>query len=123
MTAPKLLLVEDDIFIGLDMADTLSGAGYQPTHRQSLAEARDSLGAERFDGVVLDYRVGVDDTLDFAMGLLASGQRLMFCTGSAPDEVQLLVRGVEVVGKPFTERQLLDAVSRMLGDGQPPLAA
>jgi CheY-like chemotaxis protein len=113
MAAPKLLLVEDDVFIGMDMAHTLTESGYQPVHAKSLAEAEQAIDADRFDGIVLDFRVGGDDTIAFARRMLDIGQPVMFCTGSSPDDLLQLVGNVPVVGKPFTEQQLLDAVASL----------
>ena len=114
MNPPKLLLVEDDVFIGMDMAHTLSEFGYVPIHAKSLAEAEQAIGTEHFDGVVLDFHVGSADTLEFARRLLGLGQPVMFCTGSSPGDLQHLVGDVPVVGKPFTEQQLLDAVASLV---------
>lgn len=114
MTSPKLLLVEDDIFIGMDMAHTLTESGYEPVHAKNLTEAELALDTDRFDAVVLDFRVGTDDTIHFARKLRGLGQRVMFCTGSSPDDLQQLVGDVPVVGKPFTEKQLLEAVASLV---------
>lgn len=114
MSAPKLLLVEDDIFIGMDMADTLSESGYAPVHAKSLDEAEQAIGSDEFAAIVLDFRVGGDDTIHFARKLRGLGQRVMFCTGSSPSDLKQLVGDVPVVGKPFTEDQLLEAVASLV---------
>jgi CheY-like chemotaxis protein len=118
MTAPKLLLVEDDIFIGMDMAHTLSEYGYSPVHAKTLDEAEQAIDSDEFAVVVLDFRVGNDDTIHFARKLRGLGQRVMFCTGSSPGDLQLLVGDVPVVGKPFTEQQLLEAVASLVAPGE-----
>jgi len=114
MTAPKLLLVEDDIFIGMDMAHTLSESGYEPVHAKNLDEAEHAIGTDDFAAIVLDFRVGNDDTIHFARKLRGLGQRVMFCTGSSPGDLQQLLGDVPVVGKPFTEQQLLEAVASLM---------
>ena len=114
MTAPKLLLVEDDIFIGMDMAHTLSESGYLPVHAKSLVEAEQFVDTDKFAAIVLDFRVGSDDTIVFANRLRGLGQRVMFCTGSSPSDLRALVGDVPVVGKPFTEQQLLEAVASLV---------
>ncbi len=121
MTAPKLLLVEDDIFIGMDMAHTLSESGYAPVHTKSLDEAERAIDSDRFDGIVLDFRIGGEDTIAFARRMLDIGQPVMFCTGSSPGDLRELVGDVPVVGKPFTERQLLDAVASLVRQSQEPV--
>jgi CheY-like chemotaxis protein len=118
MPAPKLLLVEDDIFIGMDMAHTLSESGYAPVHTKSLDEAERAIGSDRFDGIVLDFRIGGEDTIAFARRMLDIGQPVMFCTGSSPGDLKQLVGDVPVVGKPFTEQQLLEAVASLVKPGQ-----
>ena len=50
MTGPKLLLVEDDIFIGMDMAHTLSESGYDPVQAKSLDEAEHAIHASAVNG-------------------------------------------------------------------------
>lgn len=114
MSALKLLLVEDDIFIGMDMAHTLSQSGYSPVHAKNLDEAEQAIDAEDFAAIVLDFRVGGDDTIHFARKLRGLGQRVMFCTGSSPSDLRQLVGDVPVVGKPFTEQQLLEAVALLV---------
>lgn len=129
MTAPKLLLVEDDIFIGMDMAHTLSESGYAPVHAKTLMEAEQFVDTDKFAAIVLDFRVGSEDTIVFANKLRGLGQRVMFCTGSSPSDLRELVGDVPVVGKPFTEQQLLDAVALLVqfdstpGAGSPEPAA
>jgi CheY-like chemotaxis protein len=76
MTAPKLLLVEDDIFIGMDMAHTLSESGYEPVHAKNLDEAEHAIGTDDFAAIVLDFRVGNDDTIHFARKLRGVLHRL-----------------------------------------------
>jgi len=119
MTGHKLLLVEDDIFIGMDMAYTLSESGYEPVHAKTLDEAELALGSDDFAAIVLDFRVGSEDTIHFARKLRGLGQRVMFCTGSSPSDLQQLVGDVPVVGKPFTEQQLLDAVASLMPRAEP----
>ena len=76
-----------------------------------------------------DFRVGSEDTIVFANKLRGLGQRVMFCTGSSPSDLRELVGDVPVVGKPFTEQQLLDAVALLVqfdstpGAGSPEPAA
>jgi DNA-binding response OmpR family regulator len=114
MTGPKLLLVEDDIFIGMDMAHTLSESGYDPVHAKSLDEAEHAIDTNEFAAILLDFRVGSEDTIHFARKLRGLGQRVMFCTGSSPNDLQQLIGDVPVVGKPFTEQQLLEAVASLV---------
>ncbi len=113
-TPHRILVVEDDILIGTHIADTLSDSGYTSELVCSLAEAEAAVASTRYDGVVLDFRVGHEASLDFAKGMAASGTPFLFCTGSIEEEVHAFLREAVVVTKPFRDEELTAAVARVL---------
>ena len=116
----RILVVEDDILIGTHIADTLTDSGYSPELVCSLADAETACQSERYDAVILDFRVGADPSLDFARGLAARGMPFLFCTGSIEEEVHEFLRDAVVVTKPFRDEELIATVARVLADSNVP---
>lgn len=112
----KVLVVEDESLIAMDIEDTLLALGCEivgPTGKleTALRLARE----ERLDAAVLDVTVTGGKTYAVAEQLLARGIPFVLASGygawALPDDLRDRPR----LTKPFTPAQLKEAVLRLLG--------
>lgn len=78
----KVLLVEDDALIAMELADRVAELGYAvigPAH--SLAEAEALLAGTRPDIALLDANLAGQSTVELGAALDAMGVKIAFCTG------------------------------------------
>ena len=112
MTRPRILVVEDEAVVALDIRVQLSGHGYEPVGRAISGEQAITLaGTLRPDLVLMDIRLaGSMDGIE-AAGVIRARFSIpvVFLTAHAEDETLERARRVEPAGyviKPFTEREL-----------------
>ena len=79
----RVLLVEDEYFIAMEMADTFEHAGAEVVGpAASVQQALELLATtERLDGAVLDMNLGGEMALPVADALNARGIPFVFATG------------------------------------------
>lgn len=108
----RILIVEDEALVALEMEGILSDAGYEVV---GIADDRESAlraaGRGEPDLALVDIRLANGSSgLDVAADLDHNGVCCLFVTGNCPAE-----RGREhsfgCLHKPFTERVLVEAVS------------
>jgi diguanylate cyclase (GGDEF)-like protein/PAS domain S-box-containing protein len=120
MTRPRILVVEDEAVVALDIRVQLSGHGYEPVGHASRGEQAIALaGTLHPDLVLMDIRLGgAMDGIEAAGVIRARhGIPVVFLTAHAEDETIERARHVEPAGyviKPFTERELRTAVEMAL---------
>jgi CheY-like chemotaxis protein len=107
-----ILAVDDDALVLVYTAATLEEAGHRVTTAYSGADALKEIEKGTFDLVITDHVMpGMTGAELVAMiGAKRPTLRVLVATGYAelpPD----LMRGVQRIAKPFTQRQLLDAVA------------
>ena len=112
--ACRILVVEDEGLVALEIETFLTGAGHEvvgtaPDRAGAVALAR----AERPDLALVDMRLsGGDSGLDLAADLSSLGIPVLFVTGNCPAEKGgAVASAVGCLHKPFDERQLLAAVA------------
>lgn len=116
LVSQRVLVVEDEFLIALDIERILESAGAKTiVVVNRVAEALAALGRDQFDLAVLDFKLNHGDVLPAAEILSASDVRFIFLTG-APAEVQQAQRmkNVPVVAKPFDSATLLAALSKAM---------
>ena len=116
LVGKRVLVVEDEFLIALDIERILESAGAKNiVVVNRVAEALAALGRQQFDVAVLDFKLDHGDVLPAAEKLSASEVRFIFLTG-APAEVQQAqrMRNVPVVAKPFDSATLLAAMSKAM---------
>ena len=108
----RLLVVEDEGLVALEIETLLASAGHVV-----VGTAADRVGAlalaraERPELALVDVRLsGWESGLDLAADLSALGVPVLFVNGNCPLERGRAV-AVGCLHKPFDERQLLDAVA------------
>jgi DNA-binding response OmpR family regulator len=111
---PTALVVDDEFLIAVELESALQSAGYDVLTAVTPAEARALLERRRVDVAVLDFRMG-EDSVNLAKSLGEQAVPFFFCTGSLPEEVEAVFPGIRMIGKPFTERELLAAITAVAG--------
>ena len=114
----RLLLVEDEALILLDVADTLQSAGIaEVVTAASVPEALAALDHGRFDAAVTDLHLGRSGwSYDVARKLTAEGIPFVFMSGTA--EVADGFRTVPLITKPFSPDQLIAALLQVTAGRQ-----
>ena len=114
----RLLLVEDELMVGLFMQDLLKTIGYQPTNPiGQLAEAMTAATNERFGGAILDMNLNGEIVYPLAELLTEQRVPFLFVTGYAPRSVDPRFLKVPILQKPIVQGELTDALNLVLGKG------
>jgi DNA-binding response OmpR family regulator len=103
----RVLILEDDPFIGLDLQGIVESEGHEVVgvHR-SLAEARTRL-SETFEFALLDIDVLDGKSFDFAASLNDRKIPFAFVSGSNRNELPARFRDAHFVAKPYSESAIL----------------
>jgi DNA-binding NarL/FixJ family response regulator len=127
-SAPRILVVEDDYFVALDLEGGLRAAGLEvigpvPTAEEALAVAR----AERPALAVMDIRLaGAKDGIDAALELYRElGIRCIFASAHVdPSYRQRAAPALPLgwVQKPYTIHTVAEAVMTALAEAKQSLA-
>jgi DNA-binding response OmpR family regulator len=108
----RILLVEDEVLVGMMMRDLLTELGFFVAGPLcSLADARAAAAAQRFDAAVLDLNLTGESVYPLAELLTAQGVPFVFVTGYDSAAVDSLFSHVPVVQKPIA-REHLEATLR-----------
>ena len=107
--APRILIVEDDTLISIDIECMLEGLGYRVAGTASrIHVAMDFLNKqdEMIDCAILDVQVGGHTCLPIAQALDDLGVPYLFITGHDKETVRKLGLTGDVIQKPFLDRHL-----------------
>ena len=123
---PRLLLVDDDARLASMVGDYLRHAGFEVETAGSLAAARERLGAETFDTLVLDLMLPDGDGLDLCREIRGDPRTrhlpllMLTARGEPMDRIVGLELGADdYLPKPFEPRELLARVKALLRRAQP----
>ncbi len=122
--AARILVVEDDWFVGMDAHDSLQEAGYEVLDvATSASEAIEAAGNHRPDLVIMDVRlVGPVDGVDAALEIARRfGIRCLFVTAFVEPALKKRAEPAHPTGwltKPITNVDLVQAVADALKRGQ-----
>jgi DNA-binding response OmpR family regulator len=114
---PKILVVDDDALIAMELGERLTDMGYEvlgPAH--SIAEAEAVLARETPDAALLDASLaGGVSSVPLGMTLHAKGVRIAFCTGydkvkGAPPELA----AAPVLTKPVSDADIKACLEKLL---------
>ena len=112
----RVLIVEDEVLIGLVLEDMLDMAGCTVAGNAETIEAAaallDRLGPDGFDIAILDVHLGNDSVYPLADRIAAQGKRIIFATGSHPNSLPERFAGSGVLEKPYA----LAAVEALVGE-------
>lgn len=116
LSGVRVLVVEDDWLLAMDLQDTLIDAGAVVVGPcQSLDEAMARANIEDFTVAVLDFSLGADMALPIARRLVRRGVPFIFYTGkSARDSSLAEWRDCPIVEKPASPSVLVSALRTAL---------
>jgi two-component system C4-dicarboxylate transport response regulator DctD len=121
--ALRVLVVDDEPLIRWSLAQTLIGQGHDVEESADAVAARAAVGegAERFDVVLLDYRLPDSDNLSLLASIRDRAPRtqviLMTAYGGPDLERGALALGAyRVIAKPFDMSMMADLVVRAHAD-------
>ncbi len=113
-----ILLVEDNRSIAVGLCYALSQNGYEPEHAATIAEARERMSRQSVDLLILDISLPDGDGFLFYQETVRP-QKLPTIFLTARDDEDDVVRGLmlgaeEYITKPFSTRELLVRIQRVL---------
>jgi DNA-binding response OmpR family regulator len=113
----RILVLEDEALIALDLAMTLGDAGWEVIGPAgSLAAARRLIEDGAPNLACLDLNIGTETSHDLARDLLARGVPVVFVSGRDARALPEDLRGVPVLGKPVRTSALLATLADSLPD-------
>lgn len=116
-TLPRILVVEDDALIAMELGERLADMGFEvlgPAH--SIAEAEQLLARETPDAALLDARLGGGaSSVPLGLVLHSKGVPFAFCTGydrvkEAPPELA----NAPVLTKPVNDDDIKACLEKLL---------
>jgi CheY-like chemotaxis protein len=110
--ATRILVVEDEFLIALDIAGVLEQAGLAVIGPAgNVGDALQAIEREEVHGALLDAHLAGEPVSRVADALQARGIPFAFVSGYGRDQLPAAHRGAPLVKKPFTGKDLLVAVS------------
>jgi CheY-like chemotaxis protein len=115
--AIRVLVVEDEAYVALDLAASIEALGGEVTDMAATeSEAVRLAGRDRPDVVLMDIRLASGDGIEAARAIRAHyGTPIVFATGNTEPETMRRITGfgaAAVVSKPITPDLLRDAILR-----------
>jgi CheY-like chemotaxis protein len=112
MAATRILVVEDEFLIALDIAGALEQAGLAVIGPVStVGDALEAIAREEVHGALLDAHLAGEPVGRVADALKARNIPFAFVSGYGPEQLPPAHRGAPLVKKPFTGKDLLAAVA------------
>ena len=119
----RILAVEDDFLVLLEIATVLSSAGAEVVKCTTLEQAFQAIDTVPIAAAVLDVRLGSNTIAPVARRLTESGTPFLFYTGQVPSaETIAQWPNVRVVSKPTLAPMLVNAVAELLRSSAEPSA-
>ncbi|OBX20188.1 hypothetical protein A9995_00145 [Erythrobacter sp. QSSC1-22B] len=114
----RILVVEDDPFISMDLEEILTAAGVREVERApSVDIALAALGKTRPDAVLLDLNLRGVRSIPVARVLKSSGIPFLLTSGYSRSQIdEPLLNDVPLVPKPVLPSKLLAALQELLAD-------
>lgn len=120
MSDIRVLIVEDDPFIAMDIESAVAeqlGNRAELIVVESLTQAR-QVSTSNLSCALLDIDVVGGKTFDVAASLLRNGTPFAFVSGSTPTDVPEDLRAVRFLRKPFSTREIARFVSDAVAAAQ-----
>jgi PAS domain S-box-containing protein len=104
---PRLLLVEDEVLVGLFMGEMLEDMDFSVTEPcRTLADGLAAAKAEKFDGAVLDMNLNGESVYPLADLLMSLDVPFIFVTGYSADVVAERFAKIPIIQKPVAAEAL-----------------
>lgn len=109
----KVLIVEDDLFIQMDMQMILEDAGAEVVTASNVAEGL-AIVDDKFNVAVLDIRLPDGEVFPVAEALMKLNTPLIFHSGNTEtSNVRTLFPDAMALSKPVDNAMLIDAIKQM----------
>jgi DNA-binding response OmpR family regulator len=115
MRRPRVLVLENEAVIALDISVILEGKGFEvvgPFDR--IAQAMAAVKASVLDAAILDVQIGSDQSFAVANALGAAGIPFLWATAYHQGDLPAPYRSQLYLHKPFTARELTDTLLLVL---------
>jgi CheY-like chemotaxis protein len=113
----RILVVEDEALIAMDLQALLEDAGYRVIGpANSSAAALALIEADEPDVALLDVNLGRSDAFGVASILTERKTQVIFLTGHTAHKLPPAHRHLPLVSKPYLPQVLLEAVERALNE-------
>ena len=106
MNRGKIFIVDDEAGIRLTFRLALETDGYKVEEAASATGAMKGLGAEKYDLVILDLRLGGDDGLDILAKMRQRGIRTPVLMVTAHGSIRQAVRAIQLGAIDFLEKSM-----------------
>ena len=117
----RILVVEDEPLVGMELADALENAGFTVLGPVSSNDAAFALVAEQgCDGAVLDVNLGHETSEPLAVKFVKDGVPFVTLTGYAPDQLPAPFLGAPRLTKPVQTEKLVIELAGCLDRGAAP---
>lgn len=111
----RILLIEDESLIAMDMSDTLEDAGCVVVGiAATIAEAMRLIAQSEFDAALLDANLGGDPVDELAAALTRRGRPFAFVSGYGRDALPEAFRQAPLVNKPLMRSAAIQVVEDLL---------
>ena len=113
MAATRILVVEDEFLIALDIAAVLEQAGLAVIGPAStVGDALEAIAQQEVHGALLDAHLAGEPVGRVADALKARAIPFAFVSGYGREQLPAAYQDAQLVKKPFTGRDLLAAIAR-----------
>ena len=115
MSSKRILVIEDEFVIGLEIHSLLTEAGFEVVGpAATVPAALKQISEGSFDAALVDANLG-GDTIDGVTAALANrGTPFVLVTGYGRKSLPPQLANAPLIQKPFDPRTLIDAVQRLL---------
>jgi CheY-like chemotaxis protein len=103
----RILILEDDPFIALDLAQIVETLGHEIVDVCNCTATARRQVDNRVDFALLDVDVRDGKSFPVAEALEARGIPFAFVSGSMPEDLPLALRRARFIAKPFSEAAIL----------------
>ena len=110
----RVLIVEDEVLIGLMLEDMLAMMGHDVCgNMMTLDDARGVIATQLCDVAILDVHVGGEPVFPLADELAVRGVAIIFATGSSSDALPAAHQHHVLLQKPFAYEAVETAISAL----------
>lgn len=115
MTRNRILIIEDEFLVALDIEDALKAAGYEVTGIAGTVEAALlAISAGGIDAALLDGNLNGRSVGDIAASLSDQSIPFLFVSGYGRETLPAGFDQVPLVAKPFDPSSLANELNRLL---------
>ena len=116
LSGRRILVVEDEMLVLLNIEDMLADLGCQSVSAAATADqALALIDTQFFDAAMLDVNLDGRKSYPIADALAARGVPFVFSTGYSGQSLNDDYKDRPTLGKPYLEADLVESLTRLLG--------